>query len=185
MYSKAVFEPLSKPILDSAKDALASNSALYNQSDALIETLTKSDIKVPSTPQYATRDEVGNFYNVNFKSSFIKGYFGKSDYDTLKRQYLTDGYTDVSSIFNAGMDSNILTDLTYSNGKAVPTSDEIVTTSASDLTRAWQSIIQNKSQAYVNYTQQLFGLQYQFDFNLTKGTIADNSHFTINSKDQQ
>ena len=89
----------------------------------------------------------------------------------------------MTSRFNVGMDGNLFSNLTYTDGKAVPTTDTSTLTSARDLGNAWQSIISNKSQTYVSSAQQLFSLQYQFDFNLTKATQTDNSSFAIKSKD--
>ena len=183
MFANAVFSESEKSIIDQANDTITSNKALYNQSDALLEILSKANVKVPSVPQFATRDETGNVYGVDFKSNFIKGFFPKDSYDQLKRQYLSDGYADMTSRFNVGMDSNLFSNLTYTDGKAVPTTDNSTLTSARDLGNAWQSIISNKSQTYVSSAQQLFSLQYQFDFNLTKATQTDNSSFAIKSKD--
>lgn len=182
MFSNTVFKENAKTIIDRANDTISSNAALYNQSDALLETLSKANVKVPSTPQFATRDEVGNVYNVNYKSNFVKGYFPQDSYDQLKRQYLSDGYTDMTSRFNIGMDSSILSNLTYTDGKQIPSSDSTTLTAARDLGNAWQTIISNKSQGYVSSAQQLFTLQYQYDFNLTKPTQSGNDHFKISAK---
>ena len=182
IYKKAVFSDKVDDLITSANDALTLNESLYNQADALMETLTKADVKVPAVPQFASKDESGNVYDVNYKSDLTKGYFPKASYESLKRQYLGQGYTDMTTRFNVGMDTTGLSNPEYKDGKAVPESDGTTLNAANSLSSAWSSIISNKSKAYVDTAQNLFTLQYQFDFNVNKTSVADNSHFEFSAK---
>lgn len=182
IYADVVFNDQVKDIVDDANDALKSNESLYNQSDSLIETLKKADVKIPAIPQFASKDESGNIYDVNYDSNIIKGFFPNSSYDALKRQYLGSGYTDMSTRFNTGMDVNLMSNPEYQDGKLVPQSDSTSLSAATSLSNAWSSIITNKSKAYVDSAQNLFTLQYQYDFNVNKTSVADNNYFTFSAK---
>lgn len=182
IYSDVVFKDQISTIINDSQDALKANDSLYNQSVALLDTLNKADVKVPATPQFATKEESGNVYDVNFKSNLIKGYFSQDSYDSLKRQYLGQGYTDMSNRFNVGMDVNQMSNPQYNNGKTVPQSDTTSLNAMTSLSNAWSSIISNKSKAYVDGAQSLFTLQYQYDFNINKKSVADNEYFKFSAK---
>lgn len=182
IYSDVVFKDQVADIVNDANDTLKLNESLYNQSAALVDTLDKANVKIPAVPQFASKNEKGNVYDVNYSSNLIKGYFPKSSYETLKRQYLGQGYTDMSNRFNVGMNVNLMTNPEYKDGKLVPQSDTGSLTAATSLSNAWSSIISNKSKAYVDDAQNLFTLQYQFDFNVNKTSVADNSYFKFSAK---
>lgn len=182
IYSDFVFKDQVDDIVNDANDTLKLNESLYNQSAALVDTLDKANVKIPAVPQFASKDETGNVYDVDYSSNLIKGYFPKSSYETLKRQYLGQGYTDMSNRFNVGMNVNLMTNPEYKDGKLVPQSDTGSLNASTSLSNAWSSIISNKSKAYVDDAQNLFTLQYQFDFNVNKTSVADNSYFKFSAK---
>lgn len=182
IYSDFVFKKQVNDIIDDANTTLKSNQTLYNQSTALIDTLDKSGVKIPAVPQFASKDESGNVYSIDYSSNIRKGFFPKSSYETLKRQYLGQGYTDMSNRFNVGMNVDLLTNPEYQDGKTVPQSDSSSLNAASSLSTAWSSIISNKSKAYVDDAQSLFTLQYQYDFNVNKTSVADNDYFEFAAK---